>query len=836
VNVRLLDQSSTTNGVINQWRWWTDSGSFFTTDGSGTNLRITNANLNFAVNDTVMLAASGTLPTGLNSLSTAYYVKSVTTTAITLSLTPGGTAVTYTVGSGSGQFAAWMGSTLQNPILPLRNLSNGPVSVTLSVNDSGGSGWTTLTENNQIIVQTGDYAQPSKNSAYGNISLFVYERSTQALPKSTCICRGPTAACNLFFQNLWMEGAITKAGRATFDIVNGGNATANEIDLFESNSVGTYKNIAVVAGFDVIWSGKITVATKELKSQPGAAKQRAIYHCQADSDIYKLQDWNIATPATVTGQTPGQIVTDIVALQSGEPDFIGGYRGGAIDKSGLKMQMALTSTDQYTAFSQLMAAVDFDWRTRMETMVFLYATFDGSGTVTLTSAGLTAGALIGRWLLFPTTYCRIGGSSDQNRSGVLAWGQITANTATTITATLANAAAIPLANDTCLIVNIPRLDFSSDLREPTAVRVFTNNMDAVQFEDSTNKTNLFTKVTVQGQDAITGLMTSASIAAVTPFINAKSSFTNASYITYKTMGYVYSEDGTYLYLEGWNWALPISGDTYISVVFPNTGGIGGTSAKIAAVSQIVMGGQQVTKVTFTVPWVTPVSPGTIAFLSGYFPNYATGSYGLCIFVKSYADIGFAISGSNPTVKIGDDILTAAAGLGCGTNATYGDYIVLTMPTAAAIPVAHYPGCIVWNASAYSETSPATGSPVQIHGIINNNLAGAAGTSKSNFEVLACSTLIQGCDYYPQSTMIVGYYPFSVFRVRDGAQLTTYAFIREGQRITIVPYTGAIPVDRQVIIWDFDANTMQVSLTLGDYVHSVYNTIAKTLSATQNAVN
>ncbi len=664
VSVRCVDQSATTNGVINQWRWWLNNPQIFTTDSSGTNLRITGGSTYFAVGDTVILSTTNALPSGLNFLSTAYYVKTASYYGITLSLTPGGSTVTYTPGTGSGTFLVQMGSNLQNPTFPFRNIVPGTVGVSLSVNDSGGTGWTTLTQSAQIVIQTGDYAPPSHLSACGNISIFVYERSSQPSPKSTCICRGPTTASNLFFQNLWMEGAITKAGRATFDIVNGGNATANEIDLFESTTVGTYKNIAVVAGFDVIWSGKITVATKELKSQPGSAKQRAVYHCQADSDIYKLQDWNIATPATVTGQTPGQIVADILALNPGEPDFIGGYRGGFIDKSGLKMQMALTSADKYTAFSQLMAAVDFDWRTRMETMLFQYATFDGTGTVTIASAGLTAGALVGQWLLFPTNYCRSAGAfSNQNMIGILSWGIITANTATTITATLTNPAAIPLGNDNCLVVNVPRLDFSSDLTEPTAVRTFTNNVDAVQFADSSNKTNLFTKVTVQGQDAITGLMTSASIAAVTPFNNAKSSFTNASFITYKTMGYVYSQDGTYLYLEGWDWALPITGDTYITVLFPSTSGAGGGSAKISATSQIVMGNQKVTKVSFTANWGFQVSPGTIAFLSGYFPNYATGSFGLCIFVKSYADLGFTINGPNPTVKIGDDILTSVTGPG-----------------------------------------------------------------------------------------------------------------------------------------------------------------------------
>ena len=403
VNVRFVDQSTTTNGVINAWRWWTNSELVFTTDSSGTNLLITNANLNFAVGDTVILNTNGTLPTGLNALSTAYYVLTVTTTAITLSLTSGGMAVSYAVGTGSGQFMVGQGSNLQNPTLPFRNIGNNTISVSLSVNDSGGTGYTTLTEATQIVTKVGTYSPPSQLSAYRNISIFVYERSTQSSPKSTCICRGPTAACNFFFQNLWLEGAITKAGRATFDIVNGGNATANEIDLFESNSVGTYKNVAVVAGYDVIWSGKITVATKELMSQPSSARQRAIYHCQADSDIYKFQDWNIVTPTTVIGQTPGQIVNDILIPNSGESNFAGGYRGGFIDISGLPLQMTLANTDKYSLFNQLMATVDFDWRTRMETMTFRYTTFNGSNQVTITSAGLTASALIGQWLLFPTT-------------------------------------------------------------------------------------------------------------------------------------------------------------------------------------------------------------------------------------------------------------------------------------------------------------------------------------------------------------------------------------------------------------------------------------------------
>jgi hypothetical protein len=827
VLVRLLDQSTTTNGVIDAWRWWLNNPQVFTTDNSGMNLLITNAELWFAVGDTVILSSTGILPTGLSGLSTAYYVKTVFFGGIQLSLTAGGNVVTYTVGSGSGVQLVQMGSNLQNPTLPIRNLGGSPIGVTLSVNDSGGTGWTTLTENNQIIVQTGYYAPPSQLSAYGNISIFVYERSLQTSPKSTCICRGPTAACNFFFQNLWMEGAITKAGRATFDIVNGGNATANEIDLFESNSVGTYKNIAVVAGYDVIWSGKITVATKELKSQPGAAKQRAIYHCQADSDIYKLQDWNIVTPTPVIGQTPGQIVNDILIPNTGEPNFAGGYRGGFIDVSGLPLQMTLANTDKYSLFTQLMATVDFDWQTRMETMVFQYVSFDGSGTVTIPSAGLTAGALVGQWLLFPTNYCLMGGSSNQNKSGILAWGQITANTGTTITATLTNAAAVPLSNDTCLIVNIPRLDFSSDLTEPTPVRTFTNNVDSVQFTGSDDKTNLFTVVCVKGATNIPVYAVNApfgipnqiavSISAKDAWDPVAGFFKNSSFVTHQTDGFIYSyaAGSDTLVLIGQNYALR-SGDTiWIKGYMVNGAGIPQFAHTISG-----------TPTTQTQSDGTPTT--TITLAAGNEPAANVVKYSMVIGAKTYLNNTANLSTGPLNIGIEKRFFTTG-----GIDPVYGPY--LTMSSFGTNISVHYPGCLV-STQTYAQTSPMPGSPVQMYGVITNTVTVSTNTTLPDLEVAACNMLIQGCQYYQKFTLLVGYYNYTINRVRDGAQLMTYAFIREGEQVSIVPYTGATAINMQVILWDFDANTMQVSLTLGDYVHNVYNSIAKSLAPTQNALN
>jgi hypothetical protein len=301
----------------------------------------------------------------------------------------------------------------------------------------------------------------------------------------------------------------------------------------------------------------MTIANKELMSQPGTAPQKATYHCEAYSDIKKLADWNIiaANQSTHVGKSPGQLLSLICATNSGEPDFIG-TRGGFIDPSGSALQMTLSDIDKLTAFSTLTGATDYDWRTRMETMLFQYATFNGTNLTTITSAGLTTNALIGSWILFPTGNYLLSGTSTPNYSGVLAWGRITANDATTITAAVSGAATVPLATDKCLIVQVPRLDFSSDLAETTAVRSFTNNLNVVKFTNSDNKDDLFTKVVVKGKRVDTGTTITSSFAAVTPWITAENRFTDSTYISHRTMGYVYgTQDNvdastSYIFLVG----------------------------------------------------------------------------------------------------------------------------------------------------------------------------------------------------------------------------------------------------------------------------------------------
>jgi len=725
----------------------------------------------------------------------------------------------------------------------------GTYDVSLTCDDSGGTGATTVTKTAWIKIEAGTFTPPAQNTAFRNITIFVYERSSETAPKGTCICRTKTAACNLFFTNLQVQGFITKAGKATFDVTNAGGGTADEIDLFESGTVGRYKNVAIIAGYDVIWSGKMTIANKELMSQPGTTPQKAIYHCEAYSDIKKLADWNIiaANQNTQTGKSAGELAALICATNTGEPDFIG-TRGGFIDPSGAALQMTLSDTDKLTAFSTLTGATDYDWRTRMETMLFQYATFNGTNLTTITSAGLTTNALIGSWILFPTENYLLSGTSTPNYSGVLAWGRITANTGTTITAAVSGAATVPLTVDKCLIVQVPRLDFSSDLAETTPVRSFTNNLNVVKFTNSDNKDDLFTKATVKGKDTVTGKTEAVSVAAVTLFDSSKMAFEHSTVITYRTMGYVagYEEGAadagasSYIYLSGWGWANPsVSsfGVWYALVVAPTTGGSYGAGNTFKDPTEITWQGQKVTRITYnssslTTAWKTT---GSMAFY--YYLNGTV--YGIPIYVKSYSDIDWTtgVMADQPQIKIGSELYTlyGTTTTSAGTDSVYGQYILHYPPIGSSLPYPHGPGCIVWRNSYYSETSPIAGSAVAVNGIINKTIQSDEGNAKGDFEVMAANALIQGSQYYQKSTMMVSYYQFTTNRVRDGVQLTGPVFIREGQRVSVIPSTGVTAIERQVVDWTLDAMKMTLTITLGDYIKDIYNTISTNTSATQKAL-
>jgi len=707
----------------------------------------------------------------------------------------------------------------------------GTYDVSLTCNDSGGTGATAVTKTAWIKIEAGTFTPPAQNTAFRNITIFVYERASEAAPKGTCICRAKTAACNLFFTNLQVQGYITKAGKATFDVTNAGGGTSDEIDLFESGTVGRYKNVAIIAGYDVIWSGKMTIANKELMSQPGTTPQKATYHCEAYSDIKKLADWNIiaANQTSQVGKSAGQLAALICATNTGEPDFIG-TRGGFIDPSGAALQMTLSDTDKLTAFSSLTGATDYDWRTRMETMLFQYATFNGTNLTTITSAGLTTNALVGSWILFPTTNYLLSGTSTPNYSGVLAWGRITANDATTITAAVSGAATVPLATDKCLIVQIPRLDFASDLAETTAVRSFTNNLNVVKFTNSDNKDDLFTKVIAKAKCSFPFIRTTGVIfpenTSISAAISAKDTwdaqtqfFANSTYISQRTEGYIYSYSGgsTTVVLLDQGYAIK-NGDVvsfYILVngvftVYPNRTVSGSPTTQT----------QDDGTLTTTLVIDSALTAGSFS-----------GGGNMIVLPKIYVKNTGIISSFPALINVGA-FTSAYSVTSAGVDSAYGPYFVVSARYTPYLP--HFTGCFI-STQTNTESSPESGSPVEIHGVITKTTIPDTSISPPDLEILACTTLIQGSQYYQKSTATVTYYQFTANRVRDGVQLTGPVTIREGQRISIVPSTGVTAISRQVVGWEFDASTMTFKLTLGDYIKDIYNTINSTTTSTQKAL-
>lgn len=827
VNVRFVDKSTTNNGVVNYWRWYFGDMKAFT-GATSPNLVITDANTYFSVDDRVVLLTSGALPTGL-SPSIVYYILTATATLVTLSLTSGGSVVTFTGGSGSGTHSIQHGSNVQNPITPCRSIAAGTRSIALTCDDSGSTGTTTTLKTDWLKIGTGTFTPPAQTTAYRNITLFVYERSNEAAPVGACICRAKTSACNLFFMNLQVNGAMTKAGKATFDIVNAGGGTAAEIDLFESTTISRYKNIAIIGGYDAIWSGKITKAEKELMSQPGTTPQKAVYHCEAYSDVKKLSDWNIiaASRGAQVGKSPGQLAALMLATNSGEPDFVG-TKGGYIDPSGPVMQMTLGDTDKLTAFSSLTAATDYDWRTRMETMLFQYATFDGTDEIAITSAGFTIDALIGSWILFPTENYLLGGVSKPNRAGILAWGLITDNDATTITATVSGAATVPLTTDNCLIVGVPRMDFSSDLMEPTVVRAFMNGTSAVRFVDQDEKIDLFTKVVVKGKMIfspsvltpfwnISGDTYTVALAAKDVWDASKQFFQHSTTITQKTMGWIYSyaANATTVVLVGRSYAFK-SGDVVGYFVYRTASGLtaGGTFTLNA------------TPTTQIQPDGTPTT--TLSCAAAIDAGSAWAKYGVIYGAKTYVKDNSIYTSGAVTLNVGQDAVLFD---GSGVDATYGPYLSWS---SNWVCLPHVPGCLI-STQDYSETSPEAGSPVAVHGIVSKNITVDTQITPADLDVAATQALIQGSQYYQKSSMKAGWYQFTRQKVRDGVQLTGPAMIREGQRISVVPYTGGSAIERQVIEWFLDGNSMIVTVTLGDYVKDVWNILDRNTTATQKAL-
>lgn len=367
---------------ITSWAWLFGNSvpTTFTTDGSGTNLIITTANLYFQAGDQVALTSTVSLPTGLSAYPTAiYYVKSVTSTAITISITQGGSAVTYSVGTGSGTFTAHPASSQPNPICYYRNFAAGTEwNTVVNITDSQGN-TASLTRNNYVNLDiVANVPVPPNDGTYQAVSVLLYNATESAL-----ITRVPPNGTVLGFSNFYLMypdivNNLDKMGTATFSLLDTGNSTATDQSL---NTTGTF--VMIFSGQNLVFSGKIQTSSQSTQNGFSSTNAVILWNVTCESDYGKLLALNVPAAALDPNgyaivDSPGDIARRILQPVAG----IFGDWQGKICCEDIQIGFQLNSAnnlqsagDIYDKMETLRVQSTYDLRTRMDYLIFEYSTF-----------------------------------------------------------------------------------------------------------------------------------------------------------------------------------------------------------------------------------------------------------------------------------------------------------------------------------------------------------------------------------------------------------------------------------------------------------------------------
>ena len=555
---------------ITQWLWYfnvngTAFPSSFTTDSGNHNLNTGAASVYYQPGDTILLYTAGTLPTGL-AQKTMYYVLTATSSAITISLTAGGSAVTYTNGTGSGTWYFSPGSTVPNPIWNVREGAGG-CPVTVTVTDSASNTATTIITN-AVTIGTAP-SGPANDGTYQAVSVFLYNGT-----QSTIVTRQPPAMTTTGFSNFYLMypdvvNNLDKMGTATFSLLDVGNSTATDQSL---NATGTF--VMIFAGQNLIFSGKVQTSNQSTQNGFSSTNAVILWNVTCESDYGKLLAQNVPAAALDPNgyaiiDSPGDIARRILQPVSG---LFGDWRG-QICCEDIQIAFQLNNSnnlqsagDIYDKLETLRTQSTYDLRSRMDYLLFQYSGYSttgsapknflarlfnrspfnrlthinagsgGSSTVTISGASFTVSEFVGCWAIFPLANLASGGASNGT---VQAYGLITANTATTITiATCYGATMPPLSNDYVIIARWPVIDFAQDLTQPTPIQQFNVNSTVFGYTDNYNQKKVVTKAVAKGTD-VDGVSISVGISAIHSYNVATQFFNNSTYITYPSEGYVY---------------------------------------------------------------------------------------------------------------------------------------------------------------------------------------------------------------------------------------------------------------------------------------------------------
>jgi len=786
-----------------------------------THINIANADTMFAVDELVTLKSSASdLPAGLAALPSIFWVKTVTTTYIELSTTKGGTAVSYT-DAGSGTLSVSHACHSQQFLVlkpcPVTTAATYDVTEYFSQGSMDGS---SLTKTGLLTVYpTTVIASKPNTSKYGMASIFIYDDTN-----ATSVCRRKLTGNPFFFQKLKVTGSMNKAGTAKFTVVDVGDATATEKGLIVAD-----KNVAIILGHNVIWSGKILRATQGKVASYDTVVPFTSWSVECESDVAKLRFETPASAVKIRYNAPvGKIVSSLIGTT-----WCGLVEKSYISFEGPRLEYTIGDSDLYSQVVTLSALSGYDWRVRNNYVKYLYGTskYDSSAkTVTLTSiAPYTAStapttSFLGKWLLFTNDLISDGSS---NTNGVRAYGKITSNTTTVISMTTINNATLPPAsNGNIIILGDPVLDFSSDLRQKDYLCTFYGNrvraagtQNAYEVNDKSDFKSLATGIVCKGPSAIPDVwdiyrgLPQNSTTSVTFFANelwldTKQEFDDCDYITYKTQGYIYSVDtaNKYIYLIGHDYALQVNDK--ISMTYSGFGAVYVTGwYDISALLETTSDGVPLTRVTVT---TTPSA----------YPKYSL-AFGNRLYINT-GTLALAVSPLYDTVFVGCGYMLLSS---ASVDATYGLYYpVASPPGSLDVMCPHIPGCII-SSTPINISAPDSSSPCGLFGDIMKSFTVDQNTNMSILEIYATNYLLNKSLYYKKASFLSFFYDWFKTELRPTNQVTEAGWLMEGDRISVLQNTADTALDieygdyknqYQILSWSLDTDKMVITCELGDF--------------------
>jgi hypothetical protein len=818
-NVRFWDKSVTTNGVITSWIWIAYPRYTVTFPGSP-DIAMTDASTYFVVDDRIVFTTSGALPTGISPY-VAYWVVQVTATTIRVSTSQGGAATTYS-GAASGSCVGGPGSDQQNPIIPYRNVPAGSYMVTLGCNDSGGTGVTYKNAAGYMNAVAYTFSKPANAGLFGRITIFVYDSAN-----ATAINRVKTTNNNLFFQSLKCTSSITKAGNATFTVYTTGTATATEIGLMAAD-----KNVAIISGRDVIWSGKISRAVQGKLSLFDAANPFQSWDVECESDIAKMRYQNVKAANQIAyNAPPGYIISKLVEPSAAtDIDWRGAVTPSLISYEGANIQYTITSADMQSQFLTLADLTGYDWRTRNDWVKYAYGAsgYDSTAkTVTVAAiAPYTTNSFAGKWLLFVND---VNADTTANNIGIKAYGLVASNTTTVITmSSITNATLAPASSNNVIILGNPVLDFSSDFRQPTYVSTFTMNkarastlQNGYEMNDMSDFKQVITKFVAKGKLAfvpvlfpgstlsVVGSTATMAIAAKDEFDTVKGYPKNSAFITFPKSGYIYqyTDGSTSLVVIGQGFAIKSGDELSLNLKTPVGIANANTSVTGSPTTQTQLDGT----LTTTIPIAAVTVGATIAKYSTFFGN------------KIYVNDNSIYTSGTIQINVGG-IVNAMYINSSGVDATYGPYLSAPSGTSQALALPVVPGTII-SLNTYTESAPQTGSPVNYFGLIEKTVTVDSATTVEQLALYATNYLLNHSFYYRKGTFWAFVYDWFKPDIRAVNEVSENGWLKAGDEICILQNTGDSATDLQygqyknqwqVVAWTLDADSMVVSADLGDH--------------------